>query len=136
MRGAQVDALDSWNLNEQAAVARAFLDTSLTVLPGDVNQDGARSTADVWAFVGGWLSDTSALTDLDKMKAGDLDLSGKTDADDFVLLREALNGAGGRFQSPCPAGDAGGGTGAVGLVAELRWGRGGRGIGSAPIAFG
>ena len=92
--GAQVDALDSWNLNEQAAVARAFLDTSLTVLPGDVNQDGALLTSDVWAFVGGWLSDTSALSDLDKMKAGDLDLSGKTDAGDFVLLREALNGAG------------------------------------------
>ena len=92
--GALLETLDSWNLNEQAAVARAFLDTSLTVLPGDVNQDGALSSADVWAFVGGWLSDTSALKNLDKMKAGDLDLSGRTDADDFSLLRKALNEAG------------------------------------------
>lgn len=92
--GPQVAALSSWNLNEQAAVARAYLYTSNAVLPGDVNQDGVLTTADVQAFVAGWRSDTSGLNNLARMRAGDLNIDGVTNLADFVLLRQALNQAG------------------------------------------
>jgi hypothetical protein len=92
--GAQVGALSTWNLNEQAAVARAYLSTSTTLLPGDVNQDGSLTAADIDAFVAGWRSDTSDLTQAARLRAGDLNLDGSTNLADFVLLRNALNQAG------------------------------------------
>jgi hypothetical protein len=92
--GPQVGALASWNLNEQASVARAYLDTAIAVLPGDVNQDGALTAADVQAFVTAWRSDTSALSSLEKLRAGDFDLNGTTSLSDFGILRQAMNNAG------------------------------------------
>ncbi|MCO6048126.1 glycoside hydrolase family 76 protein [Aeoliella sp. ICT_H6.2] len=49
--GVQTETLTEWNLNEQAAAARALLDTSVTeLLPGDFNDDGVVDMADyvVW----------------------------------------------------------------------------------------
>ena len=49
--GVQTEALTEWNLNEQAAITRAYLDASLAVvLPGDYNDDGIVDMADytVW----------------------------------------------------------------------------------------
>jgi hypothetical protein len=92
--GTQVGALDTWNLNEQASVARAFLHTSTAIIPGDVNQDGIVTVADLQAFIAGWLANTSALSDLNKMQAGDLNRDGITNAADFSLLRGAMNDAG------------------------------------------
>jgi hypothetical protein len=92
--GRQVGALASWKLNEQASVARAYLDTAITVLPGDVNFDGALTAADVSAFASNWRSVTSARTRLDKLRAGDLDRDGAIDFDDFGILRKSFNDAG------------------------------------------
>jgi hypothetical protein len=92
--GPQVGALSSWSLNEQASVARAYLDSALTSLPGDVNQDGVISVADVEDFIVSWRTDTSALPTLEKLRAGDLDLDGFTGLSDAYLLRNALRRAG------------------------------------------
>jgi hypothetical protein len=92
--GPQVGELSSWNLNEQAAVARAFLFTSTAILPGDVNQDGTLTVADVDAFVSAWRTNTTALSRPEQLRAGDLNLDGTTNLADFSVLRMALNDAG------------------------------------------
>ena len=98
--GPLVGEFSSWNLNEQAAVARAYLYSSIdwSELPnpllGDVNQDGILSTLDFQDFVAGWLVDTSSFSDFNKIKAGDLNLDGRTGVEDFVRLRTALSNAG------------------------------------------
>jgi uncharacterized protein YyaL (SSP411 family) len=92
--GPQVGALSSWSLNEQASVARAYLDAAITVLPGDVNQDGVLTVADAEAFVVGWRADTSAYANLEKLRAGDFDLNGATGLSDFSILKASLNKAG------------------------------------------
>jgi hypothetical protein len=98
--GPQVGSLDSWSLNEQASVARAFLYTATmptdwpalpSPVPGDINQDGLVTATDLDGFRTGWLTDTSALSDLNKMMLGDLNFSGRTDLTDFVLLRRIFN---------------------------------------------
>lgn len=92
--GAQVGALNSWSLNEQASAARAYLKTSATILPGDVNLDGVVSAPDIQSFVDGWLADTSGLNGLDQQRAGDVNRDGVTNVADFVLLRSAWKDAG------------------------------------------
>ncbi|MEN1679176.1 MAG: dockerin type I repeat-containing protein [Planctomycetota bacterium] len=63
-------------------------------MAGDINLDGAINNQDVDAFVAGW-GLSQAEGDVYSWTQGDLNLDGKTDAFDFVLLREALpNSAG------------------------------------------
>ncbi len=92
--GPQVGVLNSWSLNEQASVARAYLKTSTTILPGDLNLDGVVTAADIQAFVDGWLADTAGLDFLGQQRAGDVNRDGVTSAADFVALRTAWNDAG------------------------------------------
>ncbi|HEX6961943.1 MAG TPA: hypothetical protein VF175_08765, partial [Lacipirellula sp.] len=60
-------------------------------LPGDVNLDGALDMADVHQFIAGWRSDTTGLSDEEKINAGDLNLNGVTDLADFFILHQAWN---------------------------------------------
>jgi hypothetical protein len=68
---------------------------------GDVNLDGVVSgngtgpaaTDDVTAFVQGW-GTTQAAGDITSWKKGDLNLDGKVDVSDFLLLRSAFNASG------------------------------------------
>ncbi|MCA9261983.1 MAG: hypothetical protein KDA61_22350 [Planctomycetales bacterium] len=68
---------------------------------GDVNQDGIvagdgtgpTAIDDVSAFLAGWRSDSSALTNLDRTLAGDLNLDGRTNLADAFLLHVALEQA-------------------------------------------
>lgn len=95
--GPQVGALSSWNLNEQASVARAYLYSSAefpSAVLGDVNQDRVLTAADLQAFVAGWQTNASAFSALERMKAGDLNFDGMTDIADFAVLRDAMNNAG------------------------------------------
>jgi hypothetical protein len=64
-------------------------------LNGTVAGTGTGSTAsdDVSAFVAGWGFDNGlGVGNVDSWKKGDLSRDGKTDVDDFLLLRGALNG--------------------------------------------
>jgi hypothetical protein len=90
----QTGPLADWGLNEMASVARAYLYTSTAFMPGDVNQDGVISMEDLEDFKSGWLTNTSAMNSDDRIRAGDLNLDGITNINDFVLLRRALNTAG------------------------------------------
>ncbi len=76
-------------------IVRLEATLGLTGVAGDVNQDGALDASDIDAFIAGWLADTSALVDdVDKVKLGDLDLSGQTNLRDAKLLHNALDAAG------------------------------------------
>ena len=74
--------------------------TSYSVM-GDINLDGVvngtgsgpAASDDVSAFVAGWLYQQSD-GDITSWKKGDLNLDGTTDAADFLMLRNALNGTG------------------------------------------
>lgn len=68
---------------------------------GDINLDGVvsgngtgpASTDDVTAFIQGWgTSQTSG--DINSWKKGDLNLDGKVDVSDFLMLRSAFNASG------------------------------------------
>jgi hypothetical protein len=64
-------------------------------LDGEVTGDGTglATEDDVAAFVAGWGTDNLAgKGDYETWKNGDLNLDGLTDAEDFLLLRSALNG--------------------------------------------
>lgn len=66
-------------------------------LDGQVLGDGTGSAAsdDVTAFVEGWLEDNSTgIGNIVSWQKGDLSLDGKTDLTDFLLMRNALLGAG------------------------------------------
>ena len=64
-------------------------------ITGDINFDGALTSDDVLAFIGGWLSKNvgtyagsgPSVGDYVTLGLGDLDLDGDTDADDWVVLR-------------------------------------------------
>jgi hypothetical protein len=81
-------------------VINAHPDSSVGAL-GDVNLDGVVSgdgtgpaaTDDVTAFVNGWGSQ-QATGDLISWQRGDLNLDGKVDVLDFLLLREAFSASG------------------------------------------
>jgi PEP-CTERM motif len=74
--------------------------TNYSIL-GDLNLDGIVSgdgngpavTDDVSAFISGWGS-SQATGNITSWKKGDLNLDGKVDASDFLLLRTAFNSAG------------------------------------------
>lgn len=69
---------------------------------GDINLDGQVTgdgtgppeLDDVSAFVQGWMYDNGrGVGDITSWQKGDLNRDGKVDVDDFLLLRQALNGA-------------------------------------------
>ncbi|QDU88547.1 Arylsulfatase [Pirellulimonas nuda] len=64
-----------------------------TLIDGDVNLDGALNQADVDAFIAGWLH-TQAAPDVNSYTKGDLNLDGKTNREDWRLLRDAFQTAG------------------------------------------
>jgi hypothetical protein len=73
-----------------AVIKAAHVDYSVM---GDVNLDSVVDSNDVNAFVAAWRYDSgSALGSLTSWKHGDLNHDGKTDVDDFFLLRNAMNG--------------------------------------------
>lgn len=70
---------------------------------GDINLDGSVTgstsggapTGDIAAFVAGWgYNNGTGVGTIDSWKHGDLNLDGKTDAADFVLLRNTVNPSG------------------------------------------
>jgi hypothetical protein len=73
-----------------AAIQAAHVNYSIM---GDVNLDGVVDANDVNAFVANWRYDSgSASGSLTSWKHGDLNHDGKTDVNDFFLLRNAMNG--------------------------------------------
>ena len=73
-----------------AAIKAAHVSYSIM---GDVNLDGVLDVNDVNAFVASWRYDSgSASGSLTSWKHGDLNHDGKTDVNDFFLLRNAMNG--------------------------------------------
>ena len=92
-------------------IGERFADSLLAVLQqpndiqGDVNQDGVlfgdgsglAEADDVTAFLAGWGSDTTGLTNLDKTKLGDLNLDGATTLVDAFLLHQAFEAQGEAF---------------------------------------
>ena len=87
-------------------VINAHPDDSVSVL-GDVNLDGVVSgngtgpaaSDDITAFVHGWGSQ-QATGDLLSWQKGDLNLDGKVDVYDFLLLHQAFNAAGSAASFP------------------------------------
>jgi PKD repeat protein len=59
-------------------------------LPTDTNQDNSADDADVANLVGGWLSNTSGMTTLAALAAGDNNLDGVVNASDAFRLRRAI----------------------------------------------
>lgn len=57
---------------------------------GDVNLDGVVNMEDVSDFIAGWRTNTSTLSDEDKIRAGDLNRDGITDFGDWWILHEVL----------------------------------------------
>jgi hypothetical protein len=73
-----------------AAIETAHANYSVV---GDINLDGVVDGNDVSAFVANWHYDSgSALGSLTSWTHGDLNRDGKTDVNDFFLLRNAMNG--------------------------------------------
>ncbi|MGI9455976.1 MAG: CotH kinase family protein, partial [Aeoliella sp.] len=62
---------------------------------GDVDQNGLLEMADVTQFIAGWRSDTTGLTDTEKIMLGDLNRDGTTNFADWFLLSQAWNAQGG-----------------------------------------
>ena len=87
------------DLNQFYQFDLRFID--VTGVPGDVNQDGVLDTQDIDAFASGWQNDTTGLSDGERTMLGDLNLSGRTDISDAILLHQALTAAGipGSFDS-------------------------------------
>ena len=79
--------------NTQAFTVNVTVGTGF--LAGDVNLDGQLTQADVDQFVAGWRSNTTGLTDEEKIMSGDLNLNGATDFADWFILRQAWNDQGG-----------------------------------------
>ncbi|WP_428303707.1 glycoside hydrolase family 76 protein [Lacipirellula sp.] len=79
--GTQTTALTSWDLNDNAAVARAFLQAALTEpLPGDFNADGVVDADDLARWKGGFGLTGSAL-----LSQGDADRDRDVDGADFLI---------------------------------------------------
>ncbi len=80
------------------ATDNEYVATHLTGIPGDVNQMGGFTQADIDAFVAGWLSqrlvNNVQVGDLTSYGNGDLNFDGITDLGDMALLRAAIGGAG------------------------------------------
>lgn len=77
--------------NEQSFTVEIVIGNGF--LPGDVNLDGSVNQVDVDQFILGWRSDTTNLTNEEKVKKGDLNLDGVTDFADWHLLRDAMAAA-------------------------------------------
>jgi lysophospholipase L1-like esterase len=86
-------------------IAQTTADFAFGALPngvvGDVNQDGVVSTGsgnpfddDVAAFLLGWRSDTSGLSQLDRTLLGDLNIDGVTSLADAFILHGAFQAQG------------------------------------------
>jgi hypothetical protein len=115
LAGQPIDNQSSWNAvygnyttfadisfyrNEILNIMNAHANYSVM---GDINLDGAVTgsttggapTGDIAAFVAGWGFDNgTGVGTIDSWKNGDLNLDGKTDAADFVLLRNTVNPTG------------------------------------------
>jgi hypothetical protein len=79
--GVQTTALGSWDLNDNAAVARSFLQAALTEpLPGDFNADGVVDAADLARWSAGFGVATGAL-----LSQGDADRDRDVDGADFLV---------------------------------------------------
>ncbi|QDU57795.1 M60 family metallopeptidase [Aeoliella mucimassa] len=74
-----------------AGNVQAFTVSITIATPGDLNGDHLLDMDDVQLFVDGWRSDTTGLSDAEKLMHGDLNLNGTTDFADWALLRQAWN---------------------------------------------
>lgn len=87
--GVQGSALASWDLNDNAAVARSYLQAALTApVPGDFNADGATDAADLARWSAGFGMTTSAT-----LAQGDADRDRDVDGADFLVWQRHV-GAG------------------------------------------
>jgi hypothetical protein len=79
------------------ATDNAYAATHLTGTPGDVNQSGSLTQADIDAFVANWLYqklvNNVQVGDLTTILKGDLNFDGATNLQDMTLLRAAIAGA-------------------------------------------
>jgi hypothetical protein len=80
------------------ATDNAYAATHLTNIPGDVNQSGTFTQADIDDFVAGWLTpnlvNNVRVGDMTSILDGDLNFDGITDLSDMVILRSAIAGSG------------------------------------------
>ena len=77
----QTTALASWDLNDNAAVARSFLQAALTEpVPGDFNADGVVDAADLARWSAGFGLATGAL-----LAQGNADRDRDVDGADFLV---------------------------------------------------
>ncbi|MCA9242173.1 MAG: hypothetical protein KDA37_18305, partial [Planctomycetales bacterium] len=95
---ASTGILSEWDLNNQAPVARAYLDTGLAdtpAEPGDFNLDGLINAADWTIFAANSHADFSGLLASERFLRGDLDRDGDSDFRDFRTFKNiyiAVNG--------------------------------------------
>jgi len=78
----------------------AYLDLDLSIgsgftgVLGDVNQDDFLTVDDFAQFASTWRTDTTTMGVIDAYMHGDLDWSGESNWQDFILLRQAFQAAG------------------------------------------
>jgi hypothetical protein len=84
--GVQTTALTSWDLNDNAAVGRSYLQAALTEpLLGDFNADGVVDASDLSRWAAGFGNATSAA-----FWQGDADHDRDVDGADFLLWQRQL----------------------------------------------
>lgn len=87
--GVQSTVLASWDLNDNAAVARSFLQAALTEpVPGDFNADGVVDAADLARWSAGFGVATGAL-----LAQGNADRDRDVDGADFLIWQRNFGGS-------------------------------------------